>query len=579
MMGRGPVAPIPLAAFVLATTAAVASLTPVTKVLEMLADMKAKGVKDMETEQNVFEQYEKFVRRKSLDLELEIKTSTAAIEELEATIAKAETTVKEATNKIAEIDAETAEAEASQKKATALRQTEHEKFLETQTSYAESLYALDRAIEVLGAQNYDRAQAMALLQKAAKNVRGMRKVFALLQIELATEGSQPSGAPAVAAYEFQSGAILDILAKLKDRFRKELSELETEETNSEHAYDMQMLHLGDIIAGLKKNREELLEVKAKAAAEAAAAKGELADTQASLAEAKEFLADIEATFEMKNAAFHTNQKVRKDEIATLGEAINIISTPEVSSSYSEHIALPQAPSAKQVATLLQVHRASTGRSAVRQRATTYLQGRASALRSEVLATVAQQLQDNPFAKVIDMIKELLERLQDEASSEAEHKAYCDEELHNNKLKRKEAEAEISRLTAEIEEKAMEIAGMTTDISDLAAAEASLASAMEEATAQRQKEKPVNLATIEDAKEGQVGVKQAIIVLREFYAKQAEALLQIANKKKQVPEMKEYQGMQRLKGGVVAMLEVIESDFARLQTDTEAAEATADPVYG
>jgi len=40
----------------------------------------------------------------------------------------------------------------------------------------------------------------------------------------------------------------------------------------------------------------------------------------------------------------------------------------------------------------------------------------------------------------------------------------------------------------------------------------------------------------------------------------------------------YQGMQSENGGVVGMLEVIESDFARLESDTKAAEATAQKEY-
>merc|ERR1712203_701758 len=40
----------------------------------------------------------------------------------------------------------------------------------------------------------------------------------------------------------------------------------------------------------------------------------------------------------------------------------------------------------------------------------------------------------------------------------------------------------------------------------------------------------------------------------------------------------YQGMQSENGGVVGMLEVIESDFARLEADTSAAEATAQKNY-
>merc|ERR1719359_1797624 len=43
-------------------------------------------------------------------------------------------------------------------------------------------------------------------------------------------------------------------------------------------------------------------------------------------------------------------------------------------------------------------------------------------------------------------------------------------------------------------------------------------------------------------------------------------------------MAEYSGMQNAKGGVIGMLEVIQSDFARVETDTRAAETQAAAEY-
>merc|ERR1719231_1370450 len=65
---------------------------------------------------------------------------------------------------------------------------------------------------------------------------------------------------------------------------------------------------------------------------------------------------------------------------------------------------------------------------------------------------------------------------------------------------------------------------------------------------------------------------ALVVLKEFYSAHASLL------QKQVPEMAAYKGMQSAKGGVVGMLEVICSDFARLYADTKAAETAAQTEY-
>merc|ERR1719502_1183440 len=103
--------------------------------------------------------------------------------------------------------------------------------------------------------------------------------------------------------------------------------------------------------------------------------------------------------------------------------------------------------------------------------------------------------------------------------------------------------------------------------------------MAEATKLRQEEKAKNTQTIADAKEAQTAVAQAVTVLKEFYARAGEATA-LLQQQPAAPEIfdKPYQGMQSENGGVVGMLEVIESDFARLEADTEAAEATAQKEY-
>merc|ERR1719451_118042 len=113
-----------------------------------------------------------------------------------------------------------------------------------------------------------------------------------------------------------------------------------------------------------------------------------------------------------------------------------------------------------------------------------------------------------------MIKDLIVRLMEEANEEAEHKGWCDTELSTNEQ------------------------------------------------------------TIKDATEAQTAVAQALTVLKEFYEKAAEATALLQGKQKPEVFDEPYTGMQSENGGVVGMLEVIQSDFARLETDTKAAEAEA-----
>merc|ERR1719473_1949677 len=100
--------------------------------------------------------------------------------------------------------------------------------------------------------------------------------------------------------------------------------------------------------------------------------------------------------------------------------------------------------------------------------------------------------------------------------------------------------------------------------------------MAEATQIRQEEKAKNTETIADAQAAQTAVAQALTVLKEFYEKAGDATAFVQRQ----PEIfdRPYKGMQSENGGVVGMLEVIQSDFARLESDTKADEASAQKEY-
>merc|ERR1712224_263867 len=213
------------------------------------------------------------------------------------------------------------------------------------------------------------------------------------------------------------------------------------------------------------------------------------------------------------------------------------------------------------------------------RVAAFLQERAGKTGSRVLSLLAERVESDPFKKVKKMIKDLIVKLMEEANEEAEHKGWCDTELSTNEQTRKEKTAAVETLHAEIDELEASIAKLTEEIAELTKAVAELDAAMAKATTIRQEEKAKNTETIKDAQDAQAAVAQALTVLKEFYAKAGEATA-LLQQQPEAPEIFEapYKGMQSENGGVIGMLEVIQSDFARLEADTKAAEATAQKEY-
>merc|ERR1719399_1888417 len=329
-----------------------------------------------------------------------------------------------------------------------------------------------------------------------------------------------------------------------------------------------MQDLENQIAAAEKDVSEKTATKAKRIEAKATAEADLADTTASRDADQKYLDELTAVCEQKAADFEARQQLRAEELEAIGKAIEIISSSSVAGSGEKY--LPTLLQTKKAA-LSQLR--ADARSPMQERAEQYLQNQAKKINSRVLSMLAQRVSFEPFKKVKKMIKDLIYRLMEEATEEATHKGWCDTELATNEQTRKEKTLAIETLNAEIDSLVAEIAQLTDEIVELTAA-------MAKATKFRGEEKAKNAETIKDAQEAQTAVAQAITVLKEFYAKAAEATALLQKQQPTPPPIFDspYTGMQGMKGGVVGMLEVIESDFARLESETAAAEATAQKEY-
>merc|ERR1719499_199760 len=105
--------------------------------------------------------------------------------------------------------------------------------------------------------------------------------------------------------------------------------------------------------------------------------------------------------------------------------------------------------------------------------------------------------------------------------------------------------------------------------------------MAQATEERTESKESNEQTVKEAKEAQIAVGQAMALVKDFYAKSAQATaLEQQTPAADATETwdKPYKGQLPEGGNVVGFLEVILTDFTRLESETAAAEAAEADEY-
>jgi len=557
------------------------AVTPIQKVLTLLEGMKAKGIaakNDEETKFSAFAMWCTNTRKSKTD---EIDAGSSKMEMLNAEIQKAAALINSLTDRILELEEDVGRWQKDKKSATTVRDAERADFTATVTDYSESIDAVAGAINILKKQARDKGQA-ALIQSSLIQVRGLMLVPSASKKALTNFLQQDPeldyAAPEANAYEFQSGGVVDMLEKLNDEFSKKKTELEKDELSAQQGFEQIMQQLADNIENGQFEIAKKTKHRAQTQQSKAESEGDLAQTTADRAEDQKYLDDTVALCTQKTSDFESRQALRAGEIEAISKAIEIIGSQAVAGSGDKH--LPALMQIRKKSGVALASLRSDQKSPQQHKVAVFLGEQARKSGSRLLSEMALSAEANPFGKVKKMIKDLIVKLMEEGTSETEHKGWCDTELTTNKQTRDKKTSEINELESNIEDLTATIAQLTQDISDLTAAVAELDAAMAKETEERTSSKAANTQTIKDAKAAQVAVTDAIAVLKDFYAKAAEATAFTQQPASDAPETfdKAYTGLGAAGGGVVGFLEVILSDFTRLESETASSEAEEADTY-
>mmetsp|Transcript_32446 Transcript_32446/g.77938 ORF Transcript_32446/g.77938 Transcript_32446/m.77938 type:complete len:683 (+) Transcript_32446:61-2109(+) len=561
------------------TFVAASSVTPTQKVIQLLQDMAAKGRSEKEAEEVKFSKFSQWCSNTEQSKSAAIAKEKDTIAELSAEIDKLTADVSTLTREIEHLDSEVEQHKTDIKAATEVRGHEKVDFDATFQDYSESNDAIQGALDVLAAQAHaaqDKLDAslLQLTLASAKIMPEHAKKMIMSMLQQSTHEPEGIHAQAPEAHYVQhAGGIVDMLKELKAKFRSDLNELEKKELNAKYEFEQMVQTLNDEIEADTKRRNRKAKSKAAKEQRIAEAEGEQKEEEADLAADSKYLADLQAECAAKTTDFDARQKLRSDEIDAIGKAIDILSGDAVSGSADRHL-----PSLVQGTSFLQLR--SAAKIPAQDKVVAYLQEAAERTGSRLLQTVADSAGADPFTKVKKMIKDMIVKLKEEANEEAEHSAWCSTELTTNKQTRNEKTAEIEELNSKIDGLTASNAKLAMEIQELESAVSELEAARAKATEDRTAEKAKNKATIKDAQEAQEAVKNALAVLKEFYEKAKDATALVQGAPEDAPETfsEPYKGMQGESGGVLGMLEVIQSDFARLEADTTASEESSAEEY-
>jgi len=573
------------------------SVSPVEKVLELMNSLYAQVEDEGKEEAATYKKFACFCKDTQLSKDKAIKDGNDNESDQLATIEQM--TAKEAslTQSITDLNTDLDNGEQSLIDATNERAEEKAKYDKKHTDCINSVEGVRTAMA-------DIAAATSFVEKEA--ILKSSKVQALIDaLDPGDKSREHAGLGA-------SSSITEVLDALLDDWTKKAKRMEDKEKAKKQLYDKTSAELRKMIkdteAAIDAAKIQLSETKATLAT----TKGQLTETKANLHDDTKYLKDLTAQCEMKANEWDQRSTMRAGELKALQEAIDIVGGSVAKTAgtrgYTDNTAafLQGGAPAKYAYTdvvftqMKEVKKAgqtfvmSARAKQERLDAVTKIHDSAKTLKSADLSLLAMRIAADPFAKVKELIQQLITRLLTESQNEATQKGWCDTEIGKANTDRDHRMADTKSLSAEALVLEAEKKNQEELIKTLSEELAAVQSDHSEATRIREAEKAENKKTLEDSREGLTAVTKALETLKKFYGKGSRAnqsgyaFTQTASE--QSPAAADmaaagvtgaqgnYEGNQAAGGGIIGMLEVIQSDFKRSIEMAETAEKESSTEY-
>jgi len=592
----------------------------VQKVVSMLEDLQAQVLAEGEAEAATYNKFACFCKTTQKDKSAAIKTGKDDKTSLTADIGKYTKQRGDLDTKIAGLEEDIEKAEKKMKDTTDKSNADNAVYNTNDADLKSALASLTDAIKVLKSSKSPSLVQLQSVSETVKRAALLADVLGLgvagLEKTVASFVQQTDVPVEMEDYKFHSGSIIQMLEKLLASFRKEKADTDADEVERVKIFNMLIQDRTDFVKAqtlsmneAKANREQKIE-------DIGTASQELTTTSAQLLDDMEYLDELNTACSEKAKTWDQRTKLRANELTAITQATGIVKDTVMEKTQSSTIRFAQKSSVLHLADAVansdsamqaieaeaeaseadgavgflqkrsvQKHEAAPEDKA-RDMIMSLLKGKGQELKSTLLTSLASKIAADPFAKIKKLIQELIERLLTEAANEANQKGWCDKATADATQKRtysadkvESQNAKMAKLEALSAKLGEEITVLGSEIGDLNTAKAT-------AEKERKDEKTENANTVTEAKAGLAAVKMAIDILDKFYKTSAKADVDLSLAQGPLDDAPDagfktgeaYQGAGAESGGIIGMMEVIQSDFERTISETHDAEAAAEKEH-
>lgn len=601
-----------LATVVAGASATVYRETPVAKVVTLLTEMKAGIEGDGEKEQRSYNKFACWCEDTAAQKAQDITAAKDLLESTQTNILKLKSELSIHATEIERLKRDVASNSESEKEATEVREKEAADYAGSKIESEQCLGALEAALKVLSGAGGGKKAFLESVQiiDVVDGVRGVlgrpEATHAASETDLevvrhfvekpedfvgtlraASALQRSSGA---ARRSPQSSEIVGILKSMYDSFAADLEKSTEEEAVKQKAFEELMGSKRDEQTTQKATLQKHETDKANKGKELADSQTAVDDGSAQLAADEKFFGETKTSCKTKAADWAERVRLRTEELAGIGRAIELLSSQEASGTFeSAHATSSAASSASSFMQRSARHSpkvAAADASASRAKASAKIAVLAAKYSSVSLGKLALKVRaGGHFSHIIPMIDQMVTMLRTEQEDDVKHRDRCQN-------KESKLQSDIAGLNHDLTKAGKSIERLGTDRTQQQEALDVLNADLAESRTSLQEMKDMradeiaelHAATKDDADAVKL-LEQAIVELSKFYKdnKIPLGLAQLTGAKRAEPKPEtsfqdgQYGGRSTQSGGVIGILTLIKEDLEKEirvaeQDDAEAAES-------
>merc|ERR1719272_621988 len=472
---------------------------PMSQVIKLLKDMQATMEKEGEADQEGYDKMACWCITNKKEKAKSVVDSNTHIFDLNTRIEEQSASMARLGAEIDNLNKEVAEDQTTLDAATELRKKQLAEFNAEEKDLLASVLSLKGAVTVLEKSN-------SFLQ-SPREVRDLMQTTLIKQssqLTYALTAKQNTALTAFIQNGSPSGEIVGILQQMKDIFKKNLNDSQTEESTNVKAFqDLKTAKEDDIKTG-QDHADSKAEKLATTKDQISQDTQDLSDTKKSLENDEKFLTTLKEQCETNDVDWGRRHKSRSDEILAVSQALSVLTSDDAHDLFSKTLGF------------LQTECVANHQKMAANSASKFISSLALRHQSPRLATLAIKVRLNAFTAVKKAIDEMVVQLNKEKADEIKQKTFCSKSRYLVKSREKEdLTAKFKILSASMKRLAEESKALNDDV-------AAMQSQLTKAGEDRSIENKAFQLTVADQRATQKLLSSALQVLKGFYAKSAAA---------------------------------------------------------